>query len=59
MITRMHVTTGPATGLLVTLLLTLAAPTQAQTIQCTLVDDEWSVPIETAGVSLLAEATRG
>jgi hypothetical protein len=32
-----------------------ASPAWAQTIQGTVLDDEWSVPIETAGVALVAE----
>ena len=50
----MRVTIGLADGLLLALLLALATPAWAQTVQGTVLDDEWSVPIETAGVSLLA-----
>ncbi len=43
-----------AAGLLLTLLF-VPMTAASQTIEGTVVDDEWSVPIETAGVALVAE----
>ena len=50
----MRATARLASGWLLALLVAPVAPAWAQTIEGTVLDDEWSVPIETAGVALVA-----